>query len=136
MKVTSELKSKVFVIGNKLSANMDRSAAFELAWRLVYKGGIELSVRGVTYGSRQVALQRLAAYNPTDVRTYLVPEPENEVDRNAIAVMVGVQGGRGIYKLGYIPASQTNLAAVLIGKLPALRILSGDIYGARIAVNV
>jgi hypothetical protein len=70
------------------------------------------------------------------VRAVLVPEPENQADPAAVAVMVGVQGGRGLYRLGYIPREQAGIAAALQGKLPALRLLDGDIRGARVRLAV
>jgi hypothetical protein len=73
----SELKSKVVTLGNKLAPRMgDRRAAFVEAWAIVKAGGLELAVRGGSFGNRQEALLRLAAYNPA-----------------AVAVMVGVNGG-------------------------------------------
>jgi hypothetical protein len=53
----SELKSKVMTLGNKLAPRMggDRKAAFVEAWVIVKKGGLELAVRGVSFGNRQEA---------------------------------------------------------------------------------
>ena len=71
----------------------------------------------------------------SDVRAFVVPEPENPADRNALAVMVGVQGGRGLYRLGYVPATLTAVARAVAGKL-TVKVLEGDIYGARLSVRV
>jgi hypothetical protein len=62
----SELKSKVMTLGNRLAPRMggDRTAAFVQAWAIVKAGGLELAVRGVSFGNRQEALRRLAAYHP------------------------------------------------------------------------
>jgi len=100
-----ELKSKVMSLGNRLAPCMagNRTAAFAKAWAIVKAGGLELAVKGVSFGNRQEALKRLAAYNPDQVRAVLVPEPSNPVDPAAVAVMVGVQGGRGLFRLGYVP---------------------------------
>jgi hypothetical protein len=104
----------------------DRRAAFVQAWSIVKAGGLEVAVRGVSFGSRQEALRRLAAYNPA-----------------AMAVMVGVQGGKGLYRLGYVPRTLTPVAAALGGKFPALRVVSGSwgwanktTFGARLALAV
>lgn len=69
-----EQKSKVMALGNRLASHMggDRSAAFVQAWAIVKAGGLELAVRGVSFGNRQEALKRLAAYNPAEVRAVLV----------------------------------------------------------------
>jgi hypothetical protein len=134
----SELKSKVVTLGNKLAPRMggDRKAAFAQAWAIVKAGGLELAVKGVTFGTRQEALRRLAAYNPADVRAVLVPEPANPVDPGALAVMVGVQGGKGLYRLGYVPRTMAPVVAVLVGRLPRLRLVEGTTRGARLALVV
>ncbi|GHV65559.1 hypothetical protein AGMMS49587_19970 [Spirochaetia bacterium] len=131
------MKSKVFTLGNKLALRTggDRRAAFIEAWSIVKAGAIVLPVRGVMAGNRQEALRRLAAYDPADVQTFLFPEPENPRDQNAIAVMVGITGGRGFYKLGYIPATRTGIVSALRGKSPTIRVLGGDIRGARITLT-
>ena len=131
----SELKAKVMTLGNRLAAGgNDRSAAFVRAWAIVKAGGLELAVRGVSFGTRQAALRRLACYAPAQVRAFIVPEPENPADPAALAVMVGVQNGRGLYRLGYVPAGETRIAKAM-RTLPRIRILSGDIMGARISLG-
>jgi len=138
-----EMKSKVLSLGNRLSIRMDRREAFVKAWAIVKAGGLELAVKGVSFGNRQEALKRLASYAPDQIKAVLVPEPSNPADPAAVAVMVGVQGGRGLYRLGYVPANMAAVASVLGAKLPALRIVSGTwgwaektTYGARIALAV
>jgi hypothetical protein len=141
----SELKSKVMTLGNKLAPRMggDRKAAFVQAWVIVKAGGLELAVRGVSFGNRQEALRRLAQYAPEQVRAVLVPEPENPADPAAVAVLVGVNGGKGLYRLGYVPRNMAPVAAALGGQLPALRVVSGfrdwankTTFGARLALAV
>ena len=132
-----EMKSRVMSLGNRLAAKgQDRSAAFVQAWTIVKAGGLELAVRGVSFGNRQEALRRLAAYDPAQVRAVLVPEPINPADPAAVAVMVGVQNGKGLYRLGYVPRALTPIVAAMGGRLPVLRVLDGDIRGARIALAV
>jgi hypothetical protein len=141
----SELKSKVVTLGNKLAPRMggDRKAAFVEAWAIVKAGGLELAVKGTSFGNRQEALRRLAAYNPADVRTFIVPEPTNPVDPAAVAVMVGIQGGKGLFRLGYVPRTMAPVVAALAGQLPALRVVAGTwgrsnktTFGARLALAV
>jgi hypothetical protein len=43
---STELKSKVMALGNRLAARMGRRAAFVRAWAIVKAGGLELTVRG------------------------------------------------------------------------------------------
>ena len=132
--MTREIKSKVMNLGNRLAPRMGRHAAFVKAWAIVKAGGCELSVRGVTFGRRQEALRRLSRYNPADVRAFIVPEPENKADNKAAAVWVGVQNGRGLYCMGYLPAEYAPAAANL--KAAGLRVLGGDVRGARLALAV
>lgn len=134
MSVTSEVKSRVMTLGNKLARSMSRQDALSLAWALVLKGGKEMSIAGVTFENRQEALRRLAKYQPEVVRAFVVPEPENPVDRKALAVMVSVVG-KGQYKLGYIPAGLTDVAQAFTGNLLTVRVLTGAIYGARVFFN-
>jgi len=141
----NELKSKVMSLGNRLAPRMDgdRSAAFVRAWQIVKAGGLELAVRGVSFGNRQIALKRLAAYSPEQVRAVLVPEPSNPADPAAVAVLVGVNGGKGLFRLGYVPRDMAAVVSVMRGHLPALRVVSGTwgwacktTYGARVALAV
>ena len=113
----------------------DRRAAFVQAWAIVKAGGLELAVRGVSFGNRQKALKRLAAYNPTQVRAFIVPEPENPADPAALKVMAGVQGGRGLYCMGYIPREAVPVVAAL-RTLPAVRVVGDTVKGLRLRFAV
>ena len=134
----SEMKSKAMVMGNRLAPKMNgnRKAAFIQAWAIVKKSELEISVSGVTFGSRQTALKKLAKYQPSQIKTLLVPEPDNRFDKNAIAVKVGVQNGKGIFTIGYIPRTFTAVIKAIGANFPALKVLSGEIYGARLALAV
>jgi hypothetical protein len=134
-----ELKSKVVTLGNKLAPRMggDRKAAFVEAWAIVKKGGLEVAVKGVSFGNRQEALKRLAGYAPEQVRAVLVPEPSNRADPAAVAVMVGVNGGKCLYRLGYVPRTLAPVVAALRVQLPQLRLVEGqNSRGARLALAV
>jgi hypothetical protein len=123
----SELKSKVMTLGNKLAPLMgDRRAAFREAWAIVKAGTVELAVRGVSFGNRQEALKRLAGYAPEQVRAVLVPEPSNRIDPAAVAVMVGVNGGKGLFRLGYVPQTLAPVVVALRVQLPRLRLVEGE----------
>jgi hypothetical protein len=127
--------STVCSLANRLSSGMDHKAAFKTAWRLAKAGEARFAVKGVASGSRQEALRRLAGYRPKDIHAVLVPE-ENVYDKNAIAVQILVQGSPATYKLGYIPASQTAIAKALLGRVPHLSIVGGDLLGARLSIDV
>ena len=140
-----ELKSKVVILANRLTSRMggDKSTAFKKAWAICKAGGLELAVKGTSFGNRQEALKRLAAYSPGQVRAVLVPEPANPADPAAVAVMVGVQGGKGLFRLGYVPRELTPVVSALGGQLPAVRVVSGTwgwvgktTFGARVALAV
>jgi hypothetical protein len=142
---SKEMKSKAMSLGNKLAPLMDgnRTGAFLRAWAIVKVGGLELTVKGVTFGNRQEALKRLATYSPGQIRAVLVPEPANPQDSNAVAVMVGIQGGKGLFKLGYVPANLTQVVTAIGGQLPAFRVVAGTwgwsgktTLGARVALAV
>jgi hypothetical protein len=137
MKMTNGMKSKVMALGNRLTAETgDRRAAFIRAWAIVKAGAVEMAVRGVSFGTRQEALRRLAKYNPADIRACIVPEPENPADPAALAVMVMVQGGRGVYRLGYIPHEMTGIARAMRNPRPAVRVITGDVNGARLRLAI
>jgi hypothetical protein len=133
--INRELKSRVMALGNRLAKTMPRCKAFVQAWKISKSGAVCFAVKGVSFGNRQEALKRLAAYNPAQVRAFLLPETSNPVDGNALAVMVGVNGGRGYYKLGYVPVADTAKAAATRGRV-SIRVLQGDIYGVRVALAV
>jgi len=136
-----EQKRRVMVLGNRLAKTLPRTRAFLAAWRAIRAGGITLAVKGVTFANRQEALRRLTNYRPAQVKTFLIPEPENPVDPHAIAIMTGIQNGRGLYKVGYIPVNQTAVVRALPQQFVNLKIISGTwsykghsktTYGARV----
>jgi hypothetical protein len=131
----SELKSKVMSLGNRLAPRRggDRRAAFVEAWAIVKAGGLELAVRGVSFGRRPEALTRLASYSPAQVRAFIVPKPENPADPAALKIMAGVQGGRGYFCMGYIPREAVPVVAAL-RTLPAVRVVGDTVKGLRFAV--
>lgn len=146
MTVTRETRSKVLTLANRLTIKLDgnKSMAFRKAWQLVKAGGLEITVKGVTFGHRQEALKRLAAYSPVQIKAILVPEPNNPIDSAAIAVRVGVQNGKGLFTLGYVPKELTKTVIAISGQFPTVRVVSGSwgrdsnmtTYGARVALAV
>jgi len=74
----------------------------------------------------------LAAYEPKGIITLLVPEPDNSHDPDAIAIKVMVRNGKGVYTLGYVPRSETRIARAFLGKATELRLVGGEVMGARI----
>ena len=140
-----EMKIRVMSLGNRLAPKMDgdRTAAFIRAWEICKAGGLEIAVKGTSFGNRQKALARLATYSPEAIRAVLVPEPTNPADPAALAVMVGVQGGKSLFHMGYVPANMTAVVSAMGARLPALRVVSGTwgyasktTFGARVALAV
>ena len=144
-----ELKSKVVTLANRLAPHMggDKSAAFVRAWAIVKAGGLEIAVKGTSFGKRQEALKRLATYPQDHLKAVLVPEENNPADKNAVAVLVGVNGGKGLFHLGYAPRELAPVLAAMRGlhtlQFPALRVVSGTwgfshrtTYGARLTLAV
>ena len=126
------IRQKVFAIGNRLAPRMGREAAFIEAWNIV-RNGIELPLRGVMQGTRQIALGRFAAYAPEQRIVFVAPEKDNPVDNKAATVFIGIQYGRGFYTAGYLPKEYAPAAAVL--KATGIKVLDGNIKGARIALT-
>jgi len=129
-------KSSVCSIANKISRSISRKDAFITAWQIVKNGGYEVRVSGVSFENRQEALKRLTTYNPKDIHAVLVPEFDNPFDNNAISVQVMVNGGRGIYRLGYVPKKETAIVRAFIGSVPELKVLDGDLRGAKLRMAV
>ena len=127
--------SKVCGLANKLSKGMTKKEAFSNAWSIVRNGGLELPVTGVSFGSRQEALRKLAAYDPKEIIALLVPEPDCKHDPDAIAVKVMVNGGKGIYTLGYVPRTDTKVVRAFLGRVPEIRLVDGETKGARIGLK-
>ena len=124
--------AKVCGIANKIPRSVSRKEAFTLAWAIVRDGWLEISVAGTLFGSRQEALRKLATYDPKKIIVLLVPEPDCKHDPEAIAVKVMVNGGKGIYTLGYVPRTETGVARAFLGAVPELRLVGGETKGARI----
>ena len=96
---------------------MTRKEAFIKAWQICKAGNIEIAVNGVTFENKQEVFKRLAKYDPSQIKAFLVSEPDNQYDQNAIAVMIGVQNGKGLYRLGYIPRTITKTVKAINSKV-------------------
>ena len=129
-----EMKSKVMSLGNRLAVRMNRKEAFVQAWAIVKGSGLELPVKGVSFGRGQEALRRLARYNAADVWAFIVPEQGNVADNKAAAVFVGVQNGRGLFCIGYLPREYAPAAVSL--KATGLRVIGDEVRGARLRLAV
>jgi hypothetical protein len=124
-------KSKVCRIANRISRDIPRRDAFIQAWAIVKAGTVEVKAAGTSFGRRPEALVRLAAYSPTQVRAFIVPEPSNPEDPAALKIMAGVQGGRSYFCMGYIPREAVPVVAAL-RSLPAVRVVGDTVKGLRL----
>jgi len=127
------LRSRLFTTANRLTRqNYTRSAAFKTAWQLAK--GIATRVSGVTFGSRQEAIERLSRYSPEKVKLSLSREHNNQYDKNAVAIMVSVNGSKP-YKIGYVPAILSRIMASIPGidseksVKASIKAIVGGIYG-------
>jgi hypothetical protein len=126
--------SKICSIANSIPRSVSRSEAFACARNIVQEGCLELKIAGVTFGNRQIALQRLTTYDPSEIEVTLSPEQENPVDKNAVEVMVRVNGGNR-YRIGYVPAESAKTVKVFRGNAH-LKVIPGTTYGARLTLAI
>lgn len=134
MKSELKAKAKAMAIGNRLAAHTGRSEAFRRAWKIAKAGGVELSVKGTSFNNRPEALRRLSKYSPGQVRAFIAPEKNNPADDRACAVYVGVNNGKGIFKIGYLPREYAPMAKSAKGAA-RLRVIGGG-YGRGAAVRL
>jgi len=136
-------KSIICTTANKLRAQgYTRSQAFVLAWAMAK--GQDTAVNGVTFGNRQKAIERLTRYTPEQVKFTFTRELDNAFDKNAVAVMVSVNGSTQ-YKIGYVPAATAPLVSAILNnganikaKLKAIvgGWADGISYGLRLSMSL
>lgn len=111
-----EVRRRVMTIGNKLrKAGSSLREAIKLAWYLVKKQSICTNVKGTSFGKRQIALAHLMNYSKDKIKIYLVREPRNSFDKDAVAVVVRVLG-RGSFKMGYVSNNIAAAVSILLDK--------------------
>ena len=107
-------QSKVCTIANSLvKQGYTRAAAMVKAWILVKLPQVVTKVKGVTYKQRQKALEHLERYRREVITITLKHEPDNEHDKNAVAVVATVKG-KGSYTMGYLPKGLAAFIAPLL----------------------
>ena len=72
-------------------------------------------VAGVTYEKRQQLLQFIAGRKHEDLTVYLQRDRANTVDKNAVAVVIGI-GNIGYAHIGYLPKGLSQSLAKVIDK--------------------
>jgi len=136
-------KSTICTTANKLRAQgYTRSQAFIIAWTLAK--GQETKVSGTIMNNRQTAIEHLTRYPAEQVSFTLTREPGNAHDRNAVAVMVSVNGSQP-YRIGYIPAAAATVVSAILrngaGVTARLKAIVGGwaegiSYGLRLCVSL
>jgi hypothetical protein len=116
MNQVTRIRKSVATIANRINGKIhDLAAAFRRAWQIVKGRELISKVSGVTYGTRQRALQRLEKYNLGMINITLERDADNTYDVNAVKVMVNVNSSRR-YHLGFIPRDLAALLAPLLDK--------------------
>lgn len=94
-------KSAVMILANELYYKKRYSRPMELkrAWAMIKPSKFFSKAVGVSFGSRQAALMRLKKYAADCIEVILKHEPDNKHDKNAVAVLVSMMGGKE-YKIG------------------------------------
>lgn len=111
----SKIKSIVMTMANRLfKAGMSRSTAMKKAWLLAKANTFGAKVTGVTFGSRQNALQKLTEAGGT-ISITLKREPNNSHDKNAVAVYA-VASSRQVFFIGYLKKALAFILAPLMDK--------------------
>ena len=117
MKNIHIIRRMVATMANRLKKmSLTLSAAFRRAWELVKGKAVDTRIAGVTKGSRQKALHRIATvYRPEAVSVSLERDRTNLNDNNAGKVLLSVNGSAD-YNMGYIPRNLAYIVSVLIDK--------------------
>jgi ADP-ribosylglycohydrolase len=114
MKRNTEKHSRAMIMANSLvGQGIGRSEAVRKAWALIKLAVIGTRAAGVTHGKRQKALERLSRYPSERVSVTIKRDRANRHDKNAVAVVVSVEG-KGSYTVGYLPGTLAALVAPLI----------------------
>jgi hypothetical protein len=133
-KVITTIRRAVATLANSFNKKLKNlSAAFKAAWELIKGKTILTKIVGVTFGNGQKALQHLTHYAPQDIQAELVREPENEHDKNAVAVAVSANGS-AFYRIGYLSCDLAFFISKVLDKGIALKtqfkgVIGGEAHG-------
>ena len=130
MKKITIIRRMVATMANRLKKmGLTLSAAFKKAWELVKGNIIETKVAGVTKGSRQRALHRIATkYGAAAVRVRLERDTANLYDNHAVKVIISVNGSDS-YDLGYIPRNLAYVVSAILDKGIELKAAFKEVRG-------
>ena len=128
-KITTAVRKAVCVIANALhKTGLTLSEAFKTAWHRVKDTTFRAA--GVTVGTRQKSLEKLAQFPLDDLAAAFRREPDNKVDKNAIQILVKVRSLNMYCIAGYIPARIAGqIAAAMDAGIKIRAIIKGVIGG-------
>lgn len=129
MKTTTAVRRTICIIANSLhKAGMTLSEAFKTAWHRVKDTTFRAA--GVTVGTRQKSLEKLAQFPLDDLVAGFRREPDNKFDKNAIQILVKVRSLNAYCHVGYIPAVIAGqIAAAMDAGVKFRAIIKGVIGG-------
>ena len=129
MKTTTAIRKAVCTIANNLhKTGLTLSEAFKTAWHRVKDTTFRAA--GVTVGTRQKSLEKLAQFPLDDLAAGFRREPDNKVDKNAIQVCVAIKSLNVYCIAGYVPAVIAGqIAAAMDAGVKIRAIVKGVIGG-------
>lgn len=134
MKTTTAVRKTVCIIANALhKTGLTLSEAFKTAWHRVKDTTFRAA--GVTVGTRQKSLEKLAQFPLDDLVAGFRREPDNKVDKNAIQILVKVKSLNAYCHVGYIPAVIAGQIAVAMDAGVKFRAIIKGVIGGGFGRN-
>ena len=110
-KITTAVRKAVCCIANSLhKAGMTLSEALKTAWHRVKDTTFRAA--GVTVGTRQKSLEKLAQFPLDDLVAGFRREPGNKFDANAVQILVAIKSLNMYCVAGFVPAVIAGQIAV------------------------
>ena len=129
MKTTTAIRKAVCTIANALhKTGLTLSEAFKTAWHRVKDTTFRAA--GVTAGTRQKSLEKLAQFPLDDLVAGFRREPDNKFDANAVQILVKIKSLNVYCIAGYVPAVIAGqIAAAMDAGVKIRAIIKGVIGG-------
>lgn len=129
MKTTTAIRKAVCTIANNLhKTGLTLSEAFKTAWHRVKDTTFRAA--GVTAGTRQKSLEKLAQFPLDDLVAGFRREPDNKFDANAVQILVKIKSLNVYCIAGYVPAAIAGqIAAAMDAGIKIKAIIKGVIGG-------
>lgn len=103
MKQITKLRKTVCIIANELKKmGYSLSQAFKKAWQQV-KSPMVIRAAGTTFENRQERIKFLKSFHHDDLTITLEREPSNQIDSNAIQIVVHIKSISRKTVIGYVP---------------------------------